>query len=404
MNPLATPLHSPMLNPTHRPEPSTGQIKLLSDPLEFPNGRRAPGRAFVSAMTNFMSDRDGALSAPHAAFLNMRLNGAWGGVTTCAAFVRGDGQCWDRQLGLCTDAHENALAQWLDRSGEGRSTGSEPSERPLLLIQLHHGGSRAHSRFCSGGLPVGPVAGDWSSAERAEGRKEVRPLSTREVESLILDFAHAAARAERAGFNGCEIHGAHGYLLTQFLSSTHNRRRDRYGGPMLHDRARMLLEIVHAIRSMTRPDFVLGVRLSPLSYGDVQGISLEETQELTTILDRAGADFIHYSAWDARRPARGDPSGSGPPFLIDSIGAWKTRLKKSVSGGIWTRQDAEWCFRSGIDFVQVGRAALRHPDWPMTAAAHFQPKRPPYPAHELSAAGLDKNFIDYMRRWDGFVT
>lgn len=403
MNQPKTLQSDPKPTPSHASPTSHSSINLFSSPLLFPNGRRAPGRAFVSAMTNSMSGLDGSMTQQHAEFLKMRLNGSWGGVTTCATYVRGDGQCWERQLGLCSDAHEQALTLCQDLAHEAPPRSSVAPEKPLFLIQLHHGGSRAQAHFCPNDLPVGPVPEDWSSSVHAEGRKLVRTLSTREVERLIQDFALSAARAERAGLNGCEIHGAHGYLLTQFLSRTHNRRRDRYGGPMLCDRARMLLEIVHAIRSTTRSDFVVGVRLSPLSYSDVQGITLEETQELTTMLDSAGTDFIHYSAWDARRPAREEPS-SCTPLLIDCIASWKTKLKKSISGGIWTREDAEWCLRSGLDFVQVGRAALGHPDWPRAAGEHSQPKRPPFTVPELSAAGLDAHFIAYMRRWNGFVT
>jgi 2,4-dienoyl-CoA reductase-like NADH-dependent reductase (Old Yellow Enzyme family) len=378
----------------------------LTDALTFPNGRVASGRAFVSAMTNSMSALDGTMTRNHAAFLRARLDrgAGWGGVTTCAAYVRPEGQCWDRQLGICSDPHERSLALVREVS-LSEPAGLSSSPQPLLVVQLHHGGSRAPGRFAWDGWSVGPVSRDWPSAPGTGLGKGVRALSTREVESLVQAFADAAVRAERAGVDGCEIHGAHGYLLTQFLSKTLNDRRDRYGGPLLRDRSRFLLDIVRAVRSATGPHFVLGVRLSPLSYADVQGITLEETQLLTQLLDGAGVDFIHYSAWDFRRSYVDTTDGTkGAQHLIDAICSWKSVLKKCISGGIWTRADADWCLRSGMDFVQIGRAALRHPNWPVAAAAHFVPERPPHRPQDLKAAGLDEHFIAYMRRWDGFVS
>ena len=123
-------------------------------------------------------------------------------------------------------------------------------------MQLHHAGIRSPAALI-GEAPVGP---------REDAETGARALSDGEVEQLIEDFIAAAVRAEKAGFDGVELHGAHGYILCAFLSPETNRRDDRYGGS-LENRARIVFEIIKGVRARTRPDFQLGLRLSPERFG-----------------------------------------------------------------------------------------------------------------------------------------
>lgn len=115
---------------------------------------------------------------------------------------------------------------------------------------MHHAGIRASKKSVP--VPVGP-SDDAETGSRA--------LSTEEVERVIEDFVLGAKRAERAGFHGIELHGAHGYLLSQFLSPQYNRRTDRYGGS-LENRARIVFEIIDGVRAACARDFQIGLRLS----------------------------------------------------------------------------------------------------------------------------------------------
>ena len=124
------------------------------------------------------------------------------------------------------------------------------------MIQLHHAGMRS-PRDLINQAPLCPSADEKTGA---------RALSLEEVETLRDDFIQAAKRAQESGYDGVEIHGAHGYILCQFLSATYNRRTDRYGGS-LENRSRIFFEIIDGIREQCGAGFLLGVRLSPERFG-----------------------------------------------------------------------------------------------------------------------------------------
>ena len=123
----------------------------------------------------------------------------------------------------------------------------------------------------------------------------LRALSLQEVQQLRDDFIAAAVRSQQAGYDGIEVHGAHGYIVCQFLSDTYNRRDDQYGGS-LENRARLLFEIVSGIRAACGADFLIGVRLSPERFGMRLAEALTVCQQL---IDGGETDFLDISLWDS---------------------------------------------------------------------------------------------------------
>src|SRR4029077_13813122 len=119
-------------------------------------------------------------------------------------------------------------------------------------------------------------------------------------------------------FEGIELHGAHGYLLSQFLSATYNRRDDRWGGSLEH-RARLLREPPRAVRAAVPAGFVVGVRLSPEDRGNARGLDLDESLQVARWLADDGADFIHLSLWDATRNTAKRPSEHPLPLFRDAV-------------------------------------------------------------------------------------
>ncbi|MCW5837209.1 MAG: NADH:flavin oxidoreductase, partial [Labilithrix sp.] len=181
----------------------------LFNPLVFRTGLSAKNRVLLAPMTNQQSHEDGTLSDQELAWLASRADGGFGAVITCAAHVAKDGQGWPGELGVFDDAHVPGLARLADAL---RARGA------ASIVQIFHGGLRADVTVS--GAPA------WSASDD-EG---ARPATEEDLSRVVGQFAAAAARAEAAGVDGVEIHGAHGYLLTQFLSATQNRRRDRWGG------------------------------------------------------------------------------------------------------------------------------------------------------------------------------
>lgn len=366
-------------------------IRTLSDALVFRNGVRARNRVVLAAMTNGQSHADGTLGDEELHWLNVRADGGFGIVTTCASHVSRDGQGWAGELGCFDDAHVPGLAR-IAQSMHARGA--------LAMVQIFHGGLRANPALT--GMPA------WSASASDPGaEKPCREGTDEDIQRVIADFAAAAARAQRAGMDGVEIHGAHGYLLTQFLSTVENRRTDRWGGP-LENRARLIREVTRAVRARVGPGFVVGVRISPEDFGSAKGIDLDESVRVARWLcgDREGsesdgADFLHLSLWDvakntAQRPERHALELFQPVIAED--------VRILVAGKIWTRQDAERVLGLGADGVALGRAAIANPDWALRVGEEgWEVRMPPLTEGELVERGLSPGFAKMMRNWKGFV-
>jgi 2,4-dienoyl-CoA reductase-like NADH-dependent reductase (Old Yellow Enzyme family) len=262
------------------------------------------------------------------------------------------------------------------------------AEGAAALVQIFHGGVRADSK--ASGLPT-------FSASATEG---ARAASEEDIERVILDFGQAARRVEAAGFHGVEIHGAHGYLFTQFLSVTQNQRTDQWGGP-LENRARLLLRAFDEVRKQTSPTFTVGVRLSPENFGNAKGLDLDESLQVARWLAERGADFLHISLWEALNNTAKRPNEHALPLFRAVVGP---QIPLLVAGKIWTRGEAEQLLALGADAVALGRSAILNPEWPQQAVSPvFVPMRPPVTIADLRALDLNADFAEYMRRWPGFV-
>lgn len=358
-------------------------MKDLLEPITFRNGTRARNRVAVAAMTNQQSHADGTLSEQELRWLQMRAEGGFGIVTTCATHVSQEGQGWPGELGIWNDGHIE---------GHAKIASAMHAAGAIALVQLFHGGARAD--VSASGLPA------WSAvASEAPSSGAIRAGSEEDITRVIAAFADAAARAERAGIDGAELHGAHGYLLSQFLSA-HNTRTDGWGGD-LKGRARLLRETTRAVRARVSDRFVLGVRLSPEDWGQAVGQDLDENLQVAQWLAEDGADFIHLSLWEAQNNTKKRPEAH-PVSLFRAALADDIRI--FVAGKIWTAEEAKHQLDLGADVVALGRAAITNPDWPhRVAEQRTEPKRPPLTAAELSERGLSDTFIEYMRRWKGFV-
>jgi len=227
-----------------------------------------------------------------------------------------------------------------------------------------------------------------------------RAMTHEEVLQVREGFIEAAVRAQRAGFDGVELHGAHGYLLCEFLSAQINRREDGYGGS-LENRARLLFEIVDGVRERCGPKFVLGVRLSPERFG----MHLPEIREVSQRLMHEGRiDFLDLSLWDIFKQPEDEA------FRGRSLLSWFTDLERGdtrlgAAGKIMSGPDAAACLDAGVDFAVIGRAAVLHHDFPLKVQADpsFRAVETPVTQDYLEREGLGPALIRYMRRWEGFV-
>jgi len=229
-----------------------------------------------------------------------------------------------------------------------------------LFVQLHHAGRESNSMLTGGKQIVAP------SPVPCEAIGEVpRELTTKEVKELINKFIMAAYRCKLAGVDGVELHGAHGYLINQFLSPYTNLRTDEFGGSF-ENRMRFLEEIVRGIKTICEDDFPVTVRLSVDEF-DEHGIDVEESKKISSYLEKIGVDGLHASAGNYNSM---DKVIESPLFeqgwrvyLAEAI-KQEVRIPVIAVGAIREPEYVESVLAEGkADFVAIGRGQLADPEW-----------------------------------------
>lgn len=364
-------------------------MKLFTPYTFKSSGRISKNRIALAPMTNLQSNDDGTLSDDEYNFLVRRAKEDFGIIFTCASHVSADGQGWKGELGIFDDKHLAGLTRLADGIHQYGSLG---------IVQIFHGGARSPEGL-TGKQPWSASAHSIGSAGK---ETQIREATEYDIERTIEAFVQAADRAYRAGFDGVELHGAHGYLLHQFLSTFTNKRTDKWGGS-LENRFRLLLTIFRKIKSTVPNSFMVGVRLSPEDKHGFKGIDFDEALDLAEILSKEGADFIHVSPWDAfKKPEK---NLDGDKTIVE---IYRERLTEDVpvlvAGEIWSSADAERALELGADIVALGKSAIGNADWAVKAKdKNYQPQMPPYTVQHLREASLGEPFIGYMRRWQEFV-
>jgi 2,4-dienoyl-CoA reductase-like NADH-dependent reductase (Old Yellow Enzyme family) len=358
---------------------------MLFTPLTLRCGLVLPNRIALAAMTNLQSHPDGLLADEELHWLARRADGGFGVIATCAAYVALDGKAWPGELGIDRDECLPGLTRLATRIHDGGA---------VAMVQLFHGGVRADQKLT--GEQV------WSASTWTEDKPDFqvpRTATTDDIARTIRAFADAAARAEKAGFDGVELHGAHGYLLSQFLSRTMNPRTDGWGGD-LEGRARLSREVTRACRAATSPRFAIGVRLSFEDFGNAKGMDLDDNLRVAAWLAEDGADFIHASLWDVTKMSQ-----KYPDKHVLSLA--RAELPKDVglftAGKIWSREDAEAAMAKGADVIALGRCGIVNPEWPKDIAAGREIQRPPVTRAQLGERAVSPHFVQYLTNWKNFV-
>ena len=352
----------------------------LFDPVAFSHGPSMPNRFMLAPLTNQQSHGDGTLSDEEYHWLTKRAQGGFGLTMTCAAHVQAVGQGFAGQLGCFSDAHLPGLTRLANGIHEHDS---------VAIVQLHHAGRRS---------PKDLIGTDPLSAG-ADEKMGARAMTTAEVEQMIQAFIDAAVRTEKAGFDGVELHGAHDYLICQFLNAELNTRTDQFGGSF-ENRQRVLFAIIDGIRAACGSNFHLGVRLSSERFGMKTAEIVEVYRRL---ISENTVDMIDMSLWDVFKTGADDDFADRR--LID-IFANEDRgsIRLAVAGKLYSAADAQRAVDAGADMVAIGRAAITNHDFPrLSHDASFVMRELPVPRDVLIAEGLSDSFVTYMGNWPGFV-
>jgi 2,4-dienoyl-CoA reductase-like NADH-dependent reductase (Old Yellow Enzyme family) len=321
-------------------------------------------RIGVSPMCEYSSE-DGFANDWHLVHLGSRAVGGAGLVMTEASAVTAVGRISPGDLGIWKDEHIAALS---------RITAFVKSQGAVPGMQLAHAGRKASTDLpWLGGLPLSPEQGGWTPIEApsaipfSDAHQTPQALSLAGIGDIVKAFASAAARALAAGFEVVELHGAHGYLLTEFLSPLANHRTDAYGGSF-ENRTRFAREVVEAVRELWPERLPLFIRISASDWAD-GGWTLEDSVALAAMLRPMGVDLVDCSS-GGTVPYAKIPVGAGYQVPFAQEIRRQAGIATGAVGMITAPMQADQIIRSGqADLVFLAREMLRDPYWPLHAAA-----------------------------------
>ncbi len=344
-------------------------MSLLFTPFTFdaPRGPLTlPNRIVIAPMCQY-SAQDGLATDWHLTHWTQLLNSGAGLLTLEATAVSPEGRITPACLGLWDDATQAALHDKLDRARHNAP--------PVpVCMQISHAGRKASSEVpWRGGMLIAPQDGGWlplgpSALPHLPQEPAPAELTLEGIAKIQADFIATARRAQAMGIDAIELHGAHGYLLHEFLSPISNQRRDAYGGSF-ENRIRFVMEVFQGVREVF--DGALGIRLSGTDWVD-GGWTIEETAELSEQVKAAGAQFVHVSSGGVSPLQK---IAIGPEYQVHLARAVKARtgLPTMAVGLITEPAQAEGVLQRGdADLVALARAFLYNPRWGWHAAATLQ--------------------------------
>lgn len=338
-------------------------------------------RIVQSAMGTSLEREDGFVDDRIKDFYEERAKGGVGLIVMgIGAIDHPDGKVLPGQLGLSDDKFIPGLkemAEAVHRHGA------------KLAIQLQRGGKIATEDMCHGHQPVSSSAGSipMGDAMQDMGAVEIPRLAARfvnmpakletveltveQIHQIVEKFGEAARRVKEAGIDGVEIHAAHGYLLSEFLSGSCNKRTDEYGGA-LKNRARIVLEVVRGVRNRVGADYPVWIRMDGREFGLEDGITTEEGTELARMFEEAGVAAINVSGYGGIRGGFYDAPIVYPPGNLVSLaeGIKKVVNIPVIAVGRISAELGEEVLRQGkADFIAMARAILADPEYPHKVAS-----------------------------------
>ena len=338
----------------------------LASPLTLPCGVVIKNRFGKAPLTEGLADPEHRATERH-----VRLYGRWaegGAGLVVTGNVQVDRRYLERPGNVVIDGpqDERALAGLRAYARAGTANDTQ------LWMQLNHPGRQTPRRVCE--QPVAPSAVPLNLPESAFAPP--RALTADEVDDIIARFTHAAKVAQEAGFSGVQVHAAHGYLLSQFLTPLVNQRTDKWGGS-LENRARLLLEVVRSIRAACGPSFPIGAKLNSSDFQQ-GGFDNDECLQVVQWLEQAGLDHLEISGGNYEQPSMmGSKTSEGKTVAESTVRREAyfmeyaeqirsvSKLPLMVTGGFRSRAGMEEALASGaLDMIGLGRPMCVETDAP----------------------------------------
>jgi 2,4-dienoyl-CoA reductase-like NADH-dependent reductase (Old Yellow Enzyme family) len=324
---------------------------ILFSPITV-GGIEVPNRFCRSATQDYMATDAGEPTDRQVELYTRLAEGEVGLIISGHAFVQPSGKASPRQLAVYDDRFIPGLARIVE------AVHRFPSR---IFLQIAHSGRQTKERLC-GCVPVSP-----SALYDPVSKVMPRELTEVEIRELVHDFVRAARRAREAGFDGVQLHVAHGYLLSSFLSPHTNRRTDAWGGP-LENRARVVVEILRGIRKLPGARIPVIAKLNATDLLAEGGLTVEDSAKAAAIFEAEGLDGVEVSGGMAEAgrgsiwPGIRRPEDEG--YFVGAAASIKAAVKIPVFGlgGIRTLEVAEKFVREGlVDLVSMSRPFIRDP-------------------------------------------
>ncbi|MEU6895956.1 2,4-dienoyl-CoA reductase [Streptomyces sp. NPDC046557] len=359
----------------------------LFAPLELPNGSWLPNRVAKAAMEESMARQPGQL--PGAEIEDLYRHWARGGsglVITGNVMVDRRALTSPRTIVLDADTPLEPFRRWAAAAG---SAGAQ------VWMQINHPGRQVRADLP--GVAWAPSDVGVSLGKHTSAFARPTAMDESDIEATIARFATTAGLAEEAGFHGVQIHAAHGYLLSQFLSPRVNRRGDRWGGS-LENRARLLIEIVKSVRARVSEDFAVGIKINTADF-QRGGFDTDEVARVLGFLDGLGVDLVELSGGSVESAAT--MGRTADATLLDREAFFLSLAERLVevasmplmlTGGICRRTTAERVLERGFAVVGVATALAIRPDLPARWLAgedtHVPPPRLRWKDQDLASAAV----------------
>jgi 2,4-dienoyl-CoA reductase-like NADH-dependent reductase (Old Yellow Enzyme family) len=327
------------------------QRPALLEPFSLSYGFALRNRIVMAPMTTWAGNDDGTVSAEEEAYYRLRVKDV-GLVITGCTHVQENGIGFTGEFA----AYDDKFIPSLKRLAAAAKSGGAPA-----ILQIFHAGVKTHPDLVSDIVAASAVPGDVGPFAPSV---TPRALADEEIEEVVHAFGEATRRAIEAGFDGVELHGAHGFLLQNFFSPYFNRRSDHWGGS-LEKRMRFPLAVVDAVRKVIaekaeRP-FVLGYRIS-LDEPNQGGLRIGDSLRLVDRLIEARIDYLHVSLGNAldAKPIGGEHGPTILTLMRDHIAG---RIPLIAAGHIRTPEQAEQAIAAGLSLVAIGQGLVMNPDW-----------------------------------------
>ncbi|HEX5278407.1 MAG TPA: NADH:flavin oxidoreductase/NADH oxidase family protein [Fluviicoccus sp.] len=350
---------------------SLSPAQILGQPFTLPNGAVVKNRLAKSAMSEALGTTDNHVTEGLANLYRRWADGGIGLLITGNVMIDRRALGEPNNVALEDESDLELLKQW---AAAGTRNGTQ------LWMQINHPGKQVPK-----GLNVESVAPSAIpfGKEIAAFFATPRELTEAEILDIIARFGRTAAIAQKAGFSGVQIHGAHGYLVSQFLSGHHNQRTDQWGGNA-ENRRRFVLEVFKAIRAQTGPDFPVGIKLNSADF-QKGGFTEEESLDVIRALADAGIDLIEISGGTYEAPAMAgvkevpvkDSTRRREAYFLEFAEKARQAVKTPlmVTGGFRTAEGMSEAITSGaVDFVGIARSLAIEPDAPNRLLSGQQPR------------------------------